>query len=141
MPREAAPRSTTAAPRAHRASRSTAESVASALDRLNTSATRPVAVDLLNPPGARLAGAALGLPADDWVLAVGFEDNPTSVAWQVDRLMIELGRTNIVIREGPEADPLWTALTEFQAAEIGPVSFVANIRPSSVASFVLELDR
>jgi glycolate oxidase FAD binding subunit len=119
----------------------TAESVASALDRLNTSATRPVAIDLFNPPGARVAGGSLGLPSDDWVLAVGFEDNPTSVAWQVDRLMMELGRTNVVIREGAEADPVWTALTEFQAAEVGPVSFVANIRPSSVASFVLELDR
>src|SRR5262249_23749753 len=70
-----------------------------------------------------------------------FEDNPTSVGWQVDRLMIELGRTNIVIREGSEADPVWTALTEFQAAEVGPVSFVANIRPSSVAGFVVDLDR
>ena len=35
---------------------------------------------------------------------------------------------------------LWKALTEFPAVEVGPVSFVANLRPSSVASFVEALD-
>ncbi|MGE5715295.1 MAG: hypothetical protein ACM369_01490 [Acidobacteriota bacterium] len=110
------------------------------LDRLNTSATRPVAVELLNPTGARLAGEALGFPVGDWAIVVGFEDNAASVAWQVDRLMIELGRTNIAIREGADAAPLWSSLTEFQAAEVGPVSFVANLRPSTVAPFVRGLD-
>lgn len=119
---------------------STADSLGPVLDRLNTSATRPVAVELLNPTGARLAGEALGFPVGDWAIVVGFEDNAASVAWQVDRLMIELGRTNIVIREGADAAPLWSSLTEFQAAEVGPVSFVANLRPSTVAPFVRGLD-
>jgi glycolate oxidase FAD binding subunit len=79
------------------------------------------------------------LPGDAWILVVGFEDNAESVSWQVDRLMIELGRTNIVIREGTDAPAIWSALTEFQAADVGPVSFVANIRPSSVASFARDL--
>ena len=35
---------------------------------------------------------------------------------------------------------MWKALTDFQAAKSGPVSFVANLRPSSVASFVEALD-
>ncbi|HMB07462.1 MAG TPA: FAD-binding oxidoreductase, partial [Isosphaeraceae bacterium] len=119
---------------------STADSLGPVLDRLNTSATRPVAVELLNTTGARLAGEALGFPVGDWAIVVGFEDNAASVAWQVDRLMIELGRTNIVIREGADAAPLWSSLTEFQAAEVGPVSFVANLRPSTVAPFVRGLD-
>jgi len=54
--------------------------------------------------------------------------------------MIELGRTNIVIREGTEAEPLWTALTEFQTAELGPIGFTANVRPSTVAPFVKDID-
>lgn len=116
------------------------EGLAPALDRLNTSATRPIAIDLFNGSGARHTGEARGLPAGDWVLVVGFEDNAASVAWQVDRLMIELGRTNIVLREGADAESLWSALTEFQAAEVGPVSIVANLRPSSVAAFVRDFD-
>lgn len=116
-----------------------AESVGTALDRMNTSGTRPIALELLNAPAARIVGEAHGLPADAWILVVGFEDNAESVSWQVDRLMIELGRTNIVIREGTDAPPIWSALTEFQAAEVGPISFVANIRPSSVAAFAREL--
>jgi glycolate oxidase FAD binding subunit len=119
---------------------SSVEGLAPALERLNTSGTRPVAIDLFNSSGARQTGEARGLPADEWVLVVGFEDNAASVAWQVDRLMIELGRTNIVIREGGDADSLWSALTEFQAAEVGPLSFVANLRPSTVASFVTGFD-
>ena len=94
----------------------------------------------LQPRPAPQAGAALGLPVEDWTLVVGFEDNAASVTWQLDRLMIELGRTNIVIREGADAESLWSALIEFQDAEVGPVSFVANLRPSSVVSFVKDLD-
>ena len=83
----------------------------------------------------KFTGGAPGCE-DEWILAVGFEDNLASVSWQVDRLMIELGRTNIVIREGENAPPLWAALTEFQAAKVGSTSFVANIRPSSVVPFI-----
>lgn len=113
-----------------------AEGLGAALDRLNTSGTRPAAIEVLNPSAARRVGESSGLPADDWALAVGFEDNAASVTWQVDRLMIELGRTHLVIREGADADPLWSALTEFQAAEIGQLSFVASLRPSEVAPFL-----
>jgi glycolate oxidase FAD binding subunit len=106
------------------------------LDRLNTSATRPVAIELLNPPAAR----HVGLPAEEWALVVGFEDNAPSVAWQIDRLSTELGRTDAVTREGADAEPLWGALTGFQAAELGPVCVVASIKPSSVADYVKALD-
>jgi glycolate oxidase FAD binding subunit len=56
------------------------DELAGVLDRLNTSATRPIALELLNPSGARLAGEAIGLPVGGWVLAVGFEDNAAAVA-------------------------------------------------------------
>jgi glycolate oxidase FAD binding subunit len=111
------------------------ESLGLALDLLNTSGTRPIALEVLNPSAARHIGALIGLPADDWALVIGFEDNAPSVAWQVDRLKVELERTNVEVREGAEAEPLWSALNGFQAAELGPVTVVANLRPSSVASF------
>lgn len=118
-----------------------AETLAPLLERLNTSGTRPMAIDLFNPTGARHAAQGHDLPAETWVLVVGFEDNAESVAWQIDRLKNELGQADVAIREGTDAEPLWSALTEFQAAEVGPLSFVANLRPSTVASFVAGLDR
>jgi glycolate oxidase FAD binding subunit len=116
------------------------DALAGILDRLNTSATRPIAVELLNPSGAKLTGEALGLPAGGWVLAAGFEDNATTVSWEVDRVRSELGQVETVIREGADAEPLWSALTGFPAVEAGPVSFTASLRPSSIVAFVEGLD-
>ncbi|MHC5537590.1 FAD-binding oxidoreductase [Singulisphaera rosea] len=116
------------------------ESLTLALERLNTSGTRPIAVDVFNRSGAQHAGESLGIPSADWVLVIGFEDNLSSVTWQVDRLMLEVGKTDVVIHEGDHAEPLWAALTQFQASELGAVSFVANLRPSTVAPFLKEID-
>ena len=114
---------------------------AKALDLLNTSATRPIAIDLFNRPGSRLVGEPLGLPAGDWVLAVGFEDNSASVAWQVDRLRTELADAgSFDVAEGVGALPLWSALTEFQVAEAGPLTLLASLRPSEVVPFARGLD-
>jgi glycolate oxidase FAD binding subunit len=118
----------------------TLKSLAAALDQLNTSGTRPIALELLNASGARTAGQALGLPVESAVLVVGFEDNVGSIGWQLDRIKAELGRANIVVVEGAASAPLWEALTEFQAIEPGPFSLVANVRPSTVVPFIARLD-
>ncbi len=79
------------------------EGLGPALDRLNTSATRPMALELFNPTGARLAGEALEAPGRRLGrCVVGFEDNAASVAWQLDRLASELGRTDLVVLEAAE---------------------------------------
>ncbi|HZW34398.1 MAG TPA: FAD-binding oxidoreductase [Isosphaeraceae bacterium] len=111
-----------------------------ALDQLNTSGTRPIALDLLNPSAAGMIGQGLGLPGDRAVLVLGFEDTVESVQWQIGRLTTELGRTDLTVVEGEPTAPLWDALTEFQARSLGPIGFVANVRPSSVATFSLALD-
>jgi glycolate oxidase FAD binding subunit len=116
------------------------ESLADTLDQLNKSGTRPVALEFLNGSGARTVGQGLGLPTGSGIVVIGFEDNAGSVRWQIDRLKSELGRNDIAILEGVDSQPLWDALTEFQAVRSGPVSFVANLRPSLVASFVEALD-
>ncbi len=116
------------------------KNLADTVDQLNKSATRPSALELLNGSAARTVGQGLGLPTGQAILAVGYEDNAVSVRWQLDRLKAELGRDDIAVLEGEDAQPLWQALTDFQAARLGPVSFVANIRPSSVASYVEALD-
>jgi len=115
-------------------------SLALVLDQLNTSLTRPIALELLNGPGARAVGQGLGLPTGHGILVIGYEDNAGSVRWQLDRLRTELARDDVAILEGEDAHPLWKALTDFSAARLGPVSLVANLRPSSVASFAFGLN-
>jgi glycolate oxidase FAD binding subunit len=116
------------------------KSLADTLDQLNKSGTRPVALEFFNGSGARTVGQGLGLPTGSGILAIGYEDNAGSVRWQIDRLKSELGRSDIAILEGVDTQPLWEAFTDFQSRGSGPVSFVANLRPSSVASFVEALD-
>ncbi len=82
----------------------------------------------------------MNVSADDWVLIIGLEDNATSVSWQLNRLMIELGISNLTVFHNQEADAGWAALTEFSVAEPGPVSCVVSIRPSQVVPFVEATD-
>ena len=116
------------------------DELAGLLERLNTSATRPIAIELLNAGATRLAGRPV---EKGWALAIGFEDNAASVAWQVDRLRSELGPTGVSVLEGADAEPLWSALIAFPALdspEIGPLSFTASVKLSSVVPFVKEFD-
>ena len=115
-----------------------AEAVGRALDILNASITRPIAIDVLDRAASRAVGGPTGMPEAPFALVVGFEDNPSAVSWQVDRLPGELGLSAdrvAAVRDNDSA-PLWTALTEFQDAPLGPLSFVANLTPSAVAPFL-----
>jgi glycolate oxidase FAD binding subunit len=120
--------------------------LAARLDALNTSATRPMAVELLNRPAARRVGAAWNLPVADWVLVVGYEDNAAAVTWQVERLRAEIAAAGLqVVRASDDATPdelIWTGLGDGLAggSGMGPLQLVANIRPSGVAAFGSRLD-
>jgi glycolate oxidase FAD binding subunit len=114
--------------------------VAEALDRLNTSGTRPIAIDLLSSEAGSLVGQGLGMPTADRILVIGYEDNAHSVRWQLDRLRNELPGGEFAVIEGRQAASLWDALSQFQAAELGPISFVANLQPSQLPSFVDQVD-
>jgi glycolate oxidase FAD binding subunit len=116
------------------------DTLADALDGLNTSGSRPVALDLLNRSAAQSIGGPVDLPAADWVLAIGLEDNAASVAWQISRLKSELGPASIIVREGADSIGAWSGLTEFQAAEPGPISCVVSIPPSTVSRYVQKAD-
>ncbi len=117
-----------------------AEDAADVLDRLNTSRTRPIAVELLNRKAAEAIGGGCGLPASDWVIAVGLEDNAASVRWQRDALGPEVQPGRLEIVEGVEAEPVWRALAEFAAAETGPLSLVASLKPSAVVELASQPD-
>jgi glycolate oxidase FAD binding subunit len=64
-------------------------SLASVLDLLAFSKTRPVAVELLNAEARRAANVLPSLSAD-WVIVVGFEEKAAAVRWQVTTLLDEL---------------------------------------------------
>lgn len=111
------------------------EESAALLDRLNRSAARPTALDLLNLSAAELVGGPLGLPTSRGVLAIGLEDNASSVEWQIDRLRDEVAPLDSFVVENDAAESLWSALIEFQEEGTGTVGFLANLRPSAVPGF------
>jgi glycolate oxidase FAD binding subunit len=113
--------------------------LANLLDALNTSGTRPMAVEVVNGAGASLGA---GVPGGPWNLVLGYEDNAASVDWQVDRLRLELGEhaRRLVVFRAHEAAPVWEFLIGFPALEAGPLTFVANLRPSAVMPFCTRLD-
>jgi glycolate oxidase FAD binding subunit len=114
---------------------------AHALEALNTSGTCPIAIDLLNSAAASPLARGLGLPSADLTLVIGYEDNAQAVRWQIDRLKDELEAGDVVVIEGETTAALWDALTQFQAQDLGPISFVASLRPSQVLTFVNQVDR
>ena len=63
--------------------------LASVLDALAASKSRPVAVELLNPAAWR-AGSVSDRSFDEWAIAVGFEEKAATVRWQVSTLLDEL---------------------------------------------------
>ena len=106
------------------------------LDGLNASETRPMAVELLNAQAASALTGEVGLPNGPWVVVVGVEGSESSVAWQVDRLR----KSGSEVVEVERVEALWASLAGFQAHAAGPVTILANVRPSSVAGFAAALD-
>ncbi len=111
------------------------------LERLTSSATRPVAIDLLDRRGAELVSAKsrLSLPVNAAVLVVGVEGGVRDTDWQLRTVQDEIrrvqsGESHAV--EAGEVDNLWSALTEFPVAIEGPVTFKASLLPSRTVAFV-----
>jgi glycolate oxidase FAD binding subunit len=109
------------------------------LDQLHGSRTRPVCLDLLNGPAARILAreTGVGLPDAPWVVVVVYEESNESVSWQVQQLIRELPAASIrglEARAGVAADSLWRALAEFTGRE-ARLSFKANLLPTGVAEF------
>lgn len=113
--------------------------LATVLDRLHSSRTRPVIVDLLNRSAAlevfRAAGTVVA-PDTVWTLLIGFEGNAEAVNWQVQQLVKELGTTGkLEARVGFTSQPLTQALIEWPLTAADAISFRASVLPSEVAAF------
>ena len=104
--------------------------VDAALDRLNVSATRPIALELIDN--------ATGGP---WALMVGFEGNREAVNWQVRRLESEMDRTGLTVLQDHEAETVWLNIVDYEAEACSPVGFTASFAPSRSIEFLGLVDR
>jgi glycolate oxidase FAD binding subunit len=108
------------------------------LDRLNTSATRPVALELLNASAAALAGIETASP---WLLAVGFEGNRPAVDAQIRSIESEVEAPPEQVVRDDEDEALWQRLADAQhPADATRWTIKANLPPSAVPRFAAALD-
>ena len=115
------------------------------LDRLHTSRTRPVCIDVLNAVAAKAVATAAqaALPAAPWVVAVGYEDREETMNWQVQQLLTEMATVRVrgvEARAGAAGDPLWRALVESTHPGAARLSFKANLLPGATAAFCLQAE-
>ncbi|MBX9624385.1 MAG: FAD-binding oxidoreductase [Gemmataceae bacterium] len=118
-----------------------ARHVPEVLDLLHASASRPVAVELLNPLAWAAAGGTPG-PKPAWVVAAGFEGKAATVDWQMNTLLGELKaapvRDAAEVR-GPEADRLWRGLAGLQRRPESRWVWKAGVPPGRVAEVATAL--
>ena len=71
-------------------------------------------------------------------MLVGFEDNRSALAWQVQQLIREVSpeyAPGLDVRAGPTTEPLWRALGDSPARTDSRLTFKANLLPSRTATF------
>ena len=117
------------------------QQIEATLERLLMSATRPIAMEVLDASAAAeiAAEARTVLPAGSPVLGLAFEGRAHEVAWQIDKLQSELQPLtpqHVVVTPDSEADGLWSALTEFEVTAEEPLTFKANLLPSRTMEFL-----
>lgn len=111
---------------------------------VHDSHTRPVCLEVLNQPAARIAfsHADLAAPQSAWSVLVGYEGNADAVSWQVQQLVKEVGaRSALEARVDFTALPLCHALCEPPREPQPGVTFKANLLPSTVAAFCIAADQ
>jgi glycolate oxidase FAD binding subunit len=111
------------------------EALPAQLDRISTSQTRPICIDVLKRSALGQASLSNVCSGAGWLLVVGFEENRDAVAWQVQRLQEELAPAKLEVRRGADAASIWNVLTESSLRGDARLSFKANVLPHAVADF------
>jgi glycolate dehydrogenase FAD-binding subunit len=116
------------------------------LERLLTSAARPVIVDVLTAASARqvAAGIRSGLSADRPVLVLGVDGGERETNWQVETLKTELAAespTSVDVLSTDDRGRLLSALTEFSVHSEEPLIFRASLPPSQTIAFLEQAER
>jgi glycolate oxidase FAD binding subunit len=111
------------------------------MSRLLTSAARPVAIEVLNPKGARQiqAEARQDLPVEGFVVAVFSEGTPAETEWQSRVLTEELASSRPGSAQALAPEPsqaIWSAMAEYQTASDDPLTFQAVVPPSRVVGLL-----
>jgi glycolate oxidase FAD binding subunit len=121
------------------------ERLAEIIEQMPGSRTRPICLELLNPPAAAPIAPPELLSPNDWLLIVGYEGNGDAVAWQVQQLIREMpAGSKLDARIGATALPLWQPLVEFAGLAGSPdadgFSFKANMLASATTAFCRAVD-
>jgi glycolate dehydrogenase FAD-binding subunit len=116
------------------------------LERLLTSAARPVIVDVLTPAAAAQIAAEIrcDLPAGQPVLVLGVEGGERETSWQVETLRSELAAGSpgsIDVLCTADGERLLHALTGFSVHSEEPLIFRASLRPSQTIAFLQQAER
>ncbi len=118
------------------------ENLATLLDRLHETRTRPVALTVVGPQGVNAVFPTGDGPDEiaskGWLVLVGFEGNDETLEWQVKQLKREVGELGIPASShwpNEMGRHAWNALTDFPLSESASVSFKANLLPSGTAAF------
>jgi glycolate oxidase FAD binding subunit len=111
------------------------------LTGLLNSATRPAAIELMNPKSARhvVRESKLSLRIEQPILLVAYEGTARETAWQAETLRSELtshGPVEMVTIDAEDAAAVWKPLTDYQAASDDPLTFQASLPPSRTVEFV-----
>lgn len=111
------------------------------LGRLLTTATRPVALEVLDAQAAVYVASETRLqtPLGAPVLAVGVEGSRRETEWQIAALQEELapfGPSDCAVVEDDAVAGLWQTLAEFQTSADAPLTFHANMLPSQTMEFL-----
>ncbi|MBX3444362.1 MAG: FAD-binding oxidoreductase [Planctomyces sp.] len=119
----------------------TLETADALLTGLNTSATRPVAIELLNAAALRSLRAC-GLPSlaeSACLLGVFYEGGERETRWQTDTLLAEFRDAApgaCVAFASDDANKQWAELKEFPTAGDDPVTISVSVPPSQVAGIL-----
>ena len=110
------------------------------LQRLNSSQTRPVALEVLNSEAMKqiAAESRQQIPTTSPILAIGVEGTRRDVNWQIETLKKELAPfkpKELEVLDDENAIKFRTSLTEFQCVSDDPLTFQANLLPSDTMEF------
>ena len=120
------------------------DSVERALQRLVTTSTRPVAVDIYNPRGAeRIADLSeRKIPVGQHGVCLVFEGSEAEVRWQVQAIQEELRAVrplHEVVWNSVDSLVVLSAMTEFTATPEDTFIVHLSVPPSQVTGFVSQL--
>lgn len=116
--------------------------VEAVLARLMNSATRPMAIEVLNP--LVTLNSLAETQSKRFLLCVGYEGAEREVRWQVESLIAEAQpfeprRAKLLF--GSDAEPVWAELTDFVLTGAlptarSPLTFKASLTPSRTMEFL-----